>query len=223
MCGRYVLKNPKQASEALARLGVKAADSPPLPLHYNVAPAQTMPVIRGGEEWALADLRWGHLVQFGPAAKPTLLINGRSEMAAEKRTFKKAVQDRRCIVPADGFFEWKQNPNIKFKLPYYFRVKGEPTFWIAGLHWPEDGDEPANYILLTTAPNELLAPIHDRMPVILDDAAAKAWLATGALKPGDMARLCASYPAGDMVADAVGTMVNNARNDAPECIALAER
>lgn len=106
-------------------------------------------------------------------------------------------------------------------MPFYIRCKGEPTFWIAGLHWPESESEPGNYILLTTGPNELVATVHDRMPVILNDGAAKEWLAPGPLLPGRMAGLCASYPASEMVADAVGTLVNNARNDVPECVEIA--
>ena len=218
MCGRYTLAHAEAAKAALERLGLKIAKEVSLPTRYNVAPTQIMPVVTGGAEPALVALYWGHLAQFSPDAKPTLLINGRSELAAEKRTFKQAVAEHRCVVPADGFFEWLRTQGGKVRVPYHIRRKDGRTFWIAGLHWPATDDQPAHYILLTTGPNELMAQIHDRMPVIMDDAAAREWLAGGPLQPGRMSTLCASYPAELMTADRVDPLVNNARNDGPECI-----
>lgn len=221
MCGRYTLAHAEAAKAALERLGIKMAKELTLPTRYNVAPTQVMPVVLGGAAPELVAFQWGHLAQFDTTKPPQLIINGRSEMAAEKRTFKKAVQERRCIVPADGFFEWMKTQGGKVRVPYYIRRKDGETFWIAGLYWPETAEGPAHYILLTTRPNELMAPIHDRMPVILDDEAAKEWLASGSLLPARMGALCASYPSDQLVASRVDPLVNNARNDTPECIVPA--
>lgn len=222
MCGRYTLADAKAAEAALiSRLGVKIAKGISLPTRYNVAPTQVMPVVKGGDALELVAFQWGHLAQFDTSKPAQLIINGRSEMAAEKRTFKKAVAERRCIVPADGFFEWMRSQGGKVKVPYHIRRKDGQTFWIAGLYWPKTEDNPAHFIVLTTAPNELMAPIHDRMPVIMDDGAAREWLANGPLLPDRIGALCASYPATMMVANRVDPIVNNARNDDPKCIAPA--
>jgi putative SOS response-associated peptidase YedK len=130
MCGRYTLAHAEAAKAAVERLGLKIAEDVALPTRFNVAPTQVMPVVTGGAEPALVALHWGHFAQFSPDAKPTLIINGRSEEAAGKRTFKKAVEERRCIVPADGFYEWLRSQGGKVRVPYYFRRKDGQTFWI---------------------------------------------------------------------------------------------
>lgn len=219
MCGRYTMTHAEAAMAALReRLGLEVAKDTAFPTRYNVAPTQIMPVVKGGKSISLAALQWGHFVQFTPESKPTLLINGRSEEAVQKRTFKKPVQEHRCIVPADGFFEWLRTQGGKVRVPYYFRMKDHRTFWIAGLYWPTTEEAPSSYILLTTGPNALMAPIHDRMPVILDDDNARKWLTDGPITPDQMKELCISYPADRMTASRVDPYVNSARNDDPKCI-----
>ncbi len=218
MCGRYTFKDPEAIAAALTRLGVRPQGKAPLPRRFNVAPTQVMPVVKAEAPWTVEPIRWGHTVQFGPQAKPQLLINARSETAAEKTTFRAGIQERRCLVPADGFYEWRRSDGGKVKIPFHIRLKSEAPFWIAGITWPATDDQPERYIVLTTAPNELMADIHDRMPVIMDDTTAKTWLTPGPLAPAQVRAACASYPAKLMVATKVSPFVNSARHDSPACV-----
>lgn len=193
--------------------------SPHAGVRYNIAPSQQNVVVapNRGKEPAATTMKWGNFVSFSPSAAPTFLINARSETALEKRTFSKALKERRCLVPADGFFEWKRDAKGRAKQAYFFQRKEGAAYFMAGLYWGADDEQPDRYIVLTTAPNELLEPIHDRMPVILDDAAAKRWVDTST--SGEDARaLCKTYPAGEMVAHPVSSVVNSAKNDVPECV-----
>ena len=221
MCGRYTFKNPAAIAAALERLGIKPRGKDRLPQRYNVAPSQTMPVVKSSGSWTVEPMRWGHTVQFGPAAKPQLLINARSETVAEKPTFRHGLQAHRCLVPADGFFEWLRLDGGKVKIPFHIRLQTGAPFWIAGLFWPEAGDQPERYIILTTAPNQLMADIHDRMPAIMDEAAAREWLTSGPITPARLPVLCASYRASLMTATRVSSFVNSAKHDSPECIVPA--
>lgn len=214
MCGRYTLAHAEAAKAALERLGIKMSNEVALPTRYNVAPTQIMPVVRGDK---LTAMKWG--VMRTIQGKPKLVINARSETAATKFSFRDNVKSRRCIIPADGFFEWLRSPDGKTRTPYWFRVKGGEPFWIAGIYDEASETVPPTSIPLTTAPNELIAPIHDRMPVILDDSLAKEWLSDSALTPERVSAICLSYPATAMSADQVNPIVNNARNDVPACIA----
>ena len=218
MCGRYVLRKQLQAEKALQRLGAHKPITLELPLRYNVAPTQLMPVVRGGAVLEVATLKWGHFVSFAPGGKPTFLVNARSESAATKPTFKQAIAERRCVVPADGFYEWKRSDGGKTKVPFLIQMKDERTFWIAGVFWPDQVDQPANYLLLTTTPNAVMSPIHDRMPVILTDEAAQEWLTPGPLSSDRLAALCAPHPADEMFATQVSAIVNTAANDVAECV-----
>ena len=168
MCGRFALFT---SPEALARLfGV--AEAPALEPRYNIAPTQNIAAVRiapegKAREWAL--LRWG-LVPFW-AADPRIgsrLINARSETAAEKPAFRHAFRLRRCLVPADGFYEWQRL--ARERRPYFIRLRERETFAIAGL-WEEwrgpEGVAIASCTLLTTEANALMRPLHDRMPAIL--------------------------------------------------------
>ena len=218
MCGRYTLTDPDAVAEAVRALGADPGDAA-LPRRFNVAPTQTMPVVVAtANTRALRMMKWG-IVPFYARKdeKPFQLINARSETAAEKPTFKQSVQKRRCVVPADGFFEWRKDADGR-KTPFYIRMKTGTPFWIAGIFEDESPPLPAGYALLTTGPNELMKPIHDRMPVILGREAVETWLKSGDLPPEDVRSLCVSYPAQEMVAGAVSTIVNSARNDVPECV-----
>ncbi len=176
---------------------------------YNVAPTQKMPAVRVKEGPEAAELSWG--IRPGWKKKTDRpLINARSETAATKPTFRESVARRRCLVPADGFYEWKRE--VKPAQPFYFHLKAEAPFWFAGI-WEGDA-----YLILTTAPNELLESIHDRMPVILDETTAAQWLGDRPLKEAVLKRLCSSYPARQMECREVSRKVNNARYDGPECI-----
>lgn len=184
-----------------------------LPLRFNVAPTQDIPIVRqtdAGRE--LAIVRWGLIPSWSKDAKSgPLLINARSETAAEKPAFRSAFKSRRCLIPADGFYEWKKIGNKK--QPYHFRLTDGQLLAFAGL-W-ERWKEIESCTILTTAANELSAQFHDRMPVILSPNDYAEWLDPQAREPG---KLMTSFPASEMAAVAVNPIVNNARNEGPDCI-----
>ena len=212
MCGRFIRKS---VLEELARyFGVSIEDAPFFAPSYNVAPQSFQPVVRlrqgaGAREIAL--MRWG-LVPFW--AKDLKIgystINARSEEVAGKPAFREALKRRRCLVPADGFYEW-QRIDEKTKQPFAIALKsGEPCAF-AGLweRW-EAGEGPTleSFTILTTGPNELMQPIHNRMPVILEPGDYGRWL-----EAADTAELLKPYPAEKMRAWPVGSRVGNVRNN----------
>lgn len=228
MCGRYTLSNVEALKAAItALLGVSPEDFSP---RYNVAPTQAVPVVVGAQADPdnglgepdehrapgphLVKMHWGTQWLDGKG-KAQLGLNARSEKANFTR-YRHALQERRCLIPANGFFEWDRS--AKPPTPYLFSVSSWPAFWMAGV-WEEATDEHvAGFLVLTTGPNALVAPIHDWMPAILGDAAARQWLKPGAITPARAKELCASYPAGEMSAKIVSRVINNARNDTNECI-----
>ncbi|NOT97174.1 MAG: SOS response-associated peptidase [Nitrospira sp.] len=214
MCGRYTLAKAEPTKAALERLGIEIAKDASLPTRYNVAPTQTMPIVRGGEKAELMAMRWGSNWR-DKDNKIVLSINARSEKASFSR-FKHAVKDRRCLVPADGFYEWDRSKTPS--VPHLFQTTGGNPFWIAGA-WDEQTEEfPAGYLVFTTAPNAMVGQIHDRMPVILTDEMARAWLQPGPLTGSKIEELCAPYPAEQMRDTIVGPAVSSTRNDSPECV-----
>ena len=219
MCGRYTFRDPVAIASALEALGVKN-EAAPMAKRYNVAPTQSMPVVITGEHGLTClSMKWGIVPFFArKERKPMQLINARSETVTSKPTFRQSVQKRRCIVPCDGFFEWKRFPDGT-KTPFFIRMKNDAPFWIAGIYEAASADIPAGYALLTTGPNELMASIHDRMPAILDSPAAQAWLKPAPLTQEQVTSFCESHPASQMRADEVSRIVNSARNDVPECVA----
>ncbi len=199
MCGRYTLKTPVE------RLSEQFQFPPIIPLkpRYNIAPSQPVAVVRllsDDEERKLAMLRWGLIPAWikDPAKSPQP-INAKAETAAEKPMFRDAFRRRRCLVPADGSYEWKQEGGRK--QPVYIRMKGGEPFAIAGLweHWEDkDGMVIESCTLLTTEPNDLLAPIHNRMPVILDPKNYELWLDPGEQQAERLKPLVRSYPSNSM-------------------------
>jgi putative SOS response-associated peptidase YedK len=192
----------------------------PLPTwpRYNVAPSQTVPVVRpaaSGRE--LVAMRWG-IVPAWNRGSSMLLINARSETAATKPTFKKALQQRRCLIPATGFYEWRKEG--RQKQPYLFRLADGGLFAFAGL-WEigrdKDGKEAEACAILTTEANELVRPAHDRMPVILDPQHYAGWLDPSRTDPAQFAEWLRPYPASAMMAYPVSPLVNNARHEGPDC------
>jgi len=161
-------------------------------------------------------MRWGFISPWSkdPNRGP-LLINTRAETAAEKPAFRSAFKSRRCLIPADGFYEWKKAGNKK--QPHYFRVAGGQLFAFAGL-W-EKWQAIESCTILTTEANELSAQIHDRMPVILSSNDYSEWLDPLAKEPG---KLLTPFPASEMSAIPVNPIVNNARNEGPECVEPVE-
>lgn len=220
MCGRYTLRDPKAIAEAISQAILIAGGLKPeqIPQRFNAAPSQALPVvIVAGDQPRVIQMRWGILPFYArQEQRPTRLINARSETAIEKPAFKQSLQQRRCLVPADGFFEWRRTGTAK--QPYFFRRKNDQPFFLAGIFEDENPPHDPGYCLLTTTPNELVQPIHDRMPVIFTPALALTWLQPGIVTGDQVRQLCSPFPANDMVAAPVNPVVNNARYDGPECV-----
>ncbi len=220
MCGRFTLRTPAhRLAEAIG-----AHELPNLPPRYNIAPTQDAAVVRRpreGEGRELAMLRWGLVPPWseGPDSGYSM-INARAETIATKSAFRSAFRHRRCLVPADGFFEWQKVDGRK--QPYLVELSDGEPFAFAGLweHWEGlGGDVIDSFTIIVTEANELLRPIHDRMPVILDPPDYDLWLEGGPAVARAAHDLLQPYPAERMVAHPVSRRVNNPRHDDPECIA----
>jgi len=221
MCGRYTVTSPGQViAEAF---GVD--DPVELAPRYNVCPGQDVPVVRlarDGETRRIDLVRWG-LVPFfakdpGPAAR---MINARAETAATSPAFREALRRRRCLVPADGFYEW-QGAGRGRKQPFYVRREDGRPLAFAGLweRWRgKDGTKLDSCTILTTTPNELLAGIHDRMPVVVPPDAYARWLDRDLQDVEELRPLLATPPAAGLAAYPVGLHVNDPKHDDPQCIA----
>lgn len=194
MCGRYAITTPPEA----VRSYFNYPQQPNFPPRYNIAPTQPIPIIRlneGSTEFVL--VRWGLVPSWMKDINPSRpLINARAETLLEKPSFKRAAMRRRCLLPINGFYEWRKAKGGA-PMPYYIQRKDGGLFALAGIweHWQgADGSEIESAALITTAANETLVPIHHRMPVILDEAAQARWLDVtefsakeiyGDLKPAD--------------------------------------
>ena len=150
------------------------------------------------------------------------MINARSETLAEKPSFRSAYKRRRCLILADGYYEWKQVPGERRKQPVYIRLESQKPFALAGLWevWQQEGvDKPlCSCTIITCPPNTLLQKIHHRMPVILPQDAYAEWLSPDEQSAGGLQRLLVPYRDGEMEAYPVSTFVNRPMNDSPECI-----
>ena len=188
---------------------------------YNIAPTQPVPVVINDGKNQIAHFRWG-LIPFW-AKDPAIgnrMINARAETLAQKPSFRAAYRRRRCLILADGFYEWRKEPGRRGKTPYYARLTTGRPFAFAGLWelWRPDDTPILSCTIITTAPNALLAPIHNRMPVILPRAAYAQWLDPVEQRPATLQKLLKPYPAAEMVVFPVSTLVNDPRHDTPECI-----
>ncbi len=214
MCGRFTLATPAEALVELLGLG----ETPVLHPRFNIAPGQAIAAAgrRGsGHPPRLSLLHWGFEREKGG-----LLINARAETAARLPAFREAFLARRCLVPADGFYEWQRREGGK--QPFHVRRADGRPFAFAGLWQPRPGREPAAAcVLLTTAPNELMAPIHDRMPVVLTGEACRAWIDPELRDPLGLAALLLPAPAEGWLALPVGARVNHVANDDASLIAPA--
>lgn len=222
MCGRFALiSSTEQIAMAFGLESTAVAAIPPAIPRYNIAPTQPVAAIRLNEngQREITFFQWGLIPSWSKDAQiGARLINARSETVAEKPSFRNAFKRRRCLIPADGFYEW-QKQNGKKQPIYIHSTTGRP-FALAGLWemWQDPGgSQIQSCTILTTSPNELMAPIHDRMPVIIEPEDFSMWLAPGA-NPEDGLHLCRPYPVDKMAAYAVSTAVNNARNEIPDCI-----
>ena len=218
MCGRYTLTNPEDIAARFG-LGALSETGTDIRPRFNVSPSQAVPVIRTHDgKTALELMQWG----FQPAwvagkSKRPPPINGRAETLLERPMFKGAVNKSRCLIPADGFYEWKVIPGQKTKQPMHIRLKDGALFAFAGL-WTWGGDEVGpTCAIITTAPNDLVSTIHDRMPVILTEHGERLWMDQDA-PPEEAMSVLSAYPADLMEAFAVSTAVNGPGRDAPEMV-----
>ncbi len=188
---------------------------------YNIAPSQPVAVVTNNPERTVNFFRWGLVPSWAkdPVAG-NRMINARSETVSEKPSFRAAFRRRRCLILADGFYEWKKVAGSRKKTPMYVRLATGKPFAFAGLWelWRPDTTPLLSCTILTTTPNALIAPIHNRMPVILPEEKYDIWLTANELDKRVLLDCLKPYPAEGMVAYAVSTLVNNPRNDVPECI-----
>jgi putative SOS response-associated peptidase YedK len=219
MCGRYTATDPDAILEELRHLGVEELDVELRPC-FNLAPSQIMPIVASDAPRALVGARWGLLPPWArrQASKPTKpLINARSETAAHKPSFRDAVKRRRCLVIADGYYEWKREG--KTKTPHYIRARSGRPFVFAGLWAPGVDDDPIRtFAILTAEADELVAPIHDRMPIILGGEARARWLDPEALSPDQAEEILLEAGAPPMQAYPVSKAVGSPSFDEPACI-----
>lgn len=235
MCGRYSLSDPSLIWEAF---DIDISNNPTikerLKPRYNIAPSQWVPVVVQEEgQNSLLLYRWG----FMPGWSKKRIINARAETVDKKPSFKQNLLYRRCLVPADGYYEWKKKGGRK--RPYRITDRDGSLFAFAGLWGDEEGGEgkegddnrkdagflqhenkgnEASFAIITTAASPALAAIHDRMPVILAGEAARAWLDGSVRNPGELKELLRPFPGANLSYYEVSTAVNSPANDSPSCL-----
>jgi putative SOS response-associated peptidase YedK len=211
VCGRFAQKSPaKRITKQF-----KVEEVPPLAERYNVAPTQEVLGVRergGSREAAL--FKWGLVPRWAKDLSiGNKLINARSETVTEKPSFREAFARRRCIIPADGFYEWQRAGGRK--QPFFFRMRDESPFGFAGLweRWEGEGGEVIDSCtILTTEANEVLRPVHERMPVILRPEDYELWLEADGGKVDLVREMLRPYPAGEMLGHPVSALVNSPRS-----------
>jgi len=213
MCGRFTLTLDPGEIQTLLDLGPFVHIVQP---RFNIAPTQPVPIVKDPEKRAVELYRWG-LVPFW-ADDPSIgsrMINARSETVSEKPSFRAAFKYRRCLLLADGFFEWHAAEKGAPKTPYLFKLKNDHPFTFAGLyeHWQsKDGGELHTCTILTCAPNALVADYHNRMPVMLDEETRWHWL-DSCSKQSTLLEMLVPYPAAEMKCFPVSKEINSPKND----------
>ncbi|MBN2386735.1 MAG: SOS response-associated peptidase [Anaerolineales bacterium] len=219
MCGRFALTiDPSDLAEAFPEFAFPTGFGP----RFNIAPTQPILALPNDGTNRADFFTWGLIPSW--AKDPAIgnrMINARSETLAEKPAYRAAYKYRRCLIFADAFFEWQARPGTKTKIPHLIRLKNRKPFALAGLweHWQSpDGSEINSATIVTTAPNALLAPIHNRMPVILNDCGYTKWIDPAPALASDLQPLLVPYPASEMEAFPISTLVNSPANDLPAVV-----
>jgi putative SOS response-associated peptidase YedK len=219
MCGRFTLTvDPAELKDTFSDYNFPAMFAP----RFNIAPTQPVLAIPNDDKFTADFFIWGLIPMW--AKDPEIgnrLINARGETLAEKPSFRGSYRHKRCLILADGFYEWKAFGGRKTKTPYYIHMQDRKPFALAGLwdHWESpDGSSIKSCTIITTTPNELMGAIHDRMPVILHSRDYAKWLDPSPQTPENLQPLIKPFPAEAMTAYPVSTLVNKATSDVPEMV-----
>lgn len=219
MCGRFTLTvNPAELQDTFQAYSFPAKFAP----RFNIAPSQPVLAIPNDDKLTADFFVWGLIPMW--AKDPEIgnrLINARGETLAEKPSFRGSYRHKRCLILADGFYEWKSFGGRKTKTPYYIHMQNHKPFAFAGLwdHWESpEGSSIKSCTIITTSPNELMGSIHDRMPVILHPRDYGKWLDPSPQTPESLQPLIKPYPTEAMTAYPVSTLVNKTINDVPELV-----
>lgn len=219
MCGRFSFSIPSKA-KSLVKLGIPQTQLAKLKPRYNIAPSNQVAAVIDDGSRHLEPLKWGLIPSW--AENPAIgsrMINARAETITEKPSFRQLVTKHRCLILANGFYEWKATADGK--QPYYIHLKNGEPFTFAGLwsHWNNPkGGEVRSCTIITCEPNKLMEVIHNRMPVILDEKARETWLDSKNIDSEALAHLLKPYPASEMESYPVSKIVNSPATDDEECM-----
>ena len=221
MCGRFTQRTDRKG---LAR-AFKVAEAPNVEPRYNIAPTQEiLGVYESADGREMTFYKWGLIPSWAKdTSMGARLINARSETVQEKPAFREAFKKRRCIIPADGFYEWQRTNGGK--QPFFFHMRDDHPFGFAGLwdRWKnQEGEVLETCTILTTEANKVLKPVHDRMPVILHPEDYDLWLDEDVRKSDFRQELLRPFPAAEMKGYPVSTLVNNTRSQGAELVSQAE-
>lgn len=218
MCGRFSLVVPERFFSKVYLFKTMPEMQP----NYNIPPGIDIWALRNENKtnhMELVRLRWGLVPSWAKDPKVGhQMINARSETVAEKSSFKAAFKSRRCLIPADGFYEWKREGKSRF--PYYIHLRNRAPFAMAGLweSWKNlAGEVLESCTILTTTPNAVMEPLHDRMPVIIPESEREEWL-NNSTPIDQLKTMTAPYPEDEMAAYPVSSFVNSPRNNGPKCL-----
>jgi putative SOS response-associated peptidase YedK len=222
MCGRFTLHTPAaQIKEAFHLPDIPAQELKP---RYNIAPSQDIPIIRDtdtGREMVMA--RWGLIPSWSKESKSKYsTINARIESVAEKPTYRTPFKRRHCLIPVDGFYEWKQVAGKK--IPHHIHMKDGKIFAFAGLwdHWEGEDDSIESCTIIVMPSNEVMKPIHERMPAIIAPAHYDLWLDSRVTDKQEIMQYLTSAPSSQLAPYPVSTWVNSPKNDDKRCIQSVE-
>ena len=221
MCGRYTLRRPGLLNKLNYQSTFEEFDEIKITPRFNIAPSQSIIAIRNNKAGlpSLTPVRWGLIPSWQPSLPKAQPINARAESVATSGMYRQAFARRRCLIPADGFYEW-QTKEDGVKRPHFIRRADDDVFYFAGIwerwHDPATGATIDTAALITTTPSEVMRPVHNRMPVILADEDIAAWMHSDT--PADQLLSLLKPYNGALSASEVGTRVNSPRNDSPENI-----
>ena len=218
MCGRFALF--AYMRQLMEEFGLEEHEALEEQERYNVAPSQlVMAVVNDGVSNHLETFKWGFVPHWAKGAKPRYMINARAETVAEKPTFRSAFKARRCLVLADGFYEWKRSGKVK--VPMFIRDTSGRPWGFAGIYetWNSpEGDEVTTCAIITTEANEVMSQVHHRMPAIIHEEDRAIWLAPSVKDPGVLLLMLRPYESDRMEVFPVSDEVNSPRNDHPDLI-----